>query len=134
MTSQAIQTQAANFPTPTPSTIQTLDTPLPTVDESLAPPAQTNLPPDIVLPPGEQIDLFVSQNLITFQMLGNFQQLVGFYDNQMVLSGWKKETLDSYTTDAAARLIFTKDNTKVSISLRLNSISGFTTIVITGLS
>jgi hypothetical protein len=134
VTSQALQTQPADFPTPTPSMIPTLDTPLPTAEESQSSSFRTNIPPDIVLPPGEQVDLFVSQNLITFQILANFQQLVGFYENQMALSGWKKEALDSYTTDAAALLIFTKGDTKVSISLRLNSLSGLTTIVITSLS
>jgi hypothetical protein len=134
VTTQALQTQAASLPTPTSTMVPTLDTPPPSVNESLPNTVKTNLPADIVLPPGEQTDLFVSQNLITVRVKASFNQVLGFYEEQMALNGWQKEAANSFSTDSAAQLIFTKDNLKVSISLRYmreTADTGYTAIVIT---
>ena len=124
-TQTAIQTS-----TPLPQTIE-LPTARPTATPEVTPPTIPNLPEDIPLTPGEQLELFTSSSLITYLTQTDFTQLVLFFENQMPINDWIRQSTGSFITDGSALLNFTKDKRKVSISVRSNPITGLTAIVIT---
>jgi hypothetical protein len=128
-TAQALETLAAQRPTYTPS--PTITPLIPTATGTQLGPLVINLPADIPLPPGELRDLFASQNLVSFLMLTDFNQLITFYEKQMAINGWLKEGANSYITGNSAVLNYSKSSRKASVSLRFNQISNLTGIVIT---
>jgi hypothetical protein len=128
-TSQALETQAARRPTPTSTRTPTPD--LQAASDNQATSPVTNLPADVPLPPGDQRDLFVSRNLVSFLMQTNINQLILFFENQMPIHGWTKVMTGSSITQSSALLNYTKDGRSLSISLRLNPLSKLTGVVIT---
>jgi hypothetical protein len=128
-TAQALETQAAQRPTLTPSPTFTPVIPTPTGTQ--LGPVVVNLPADIPLPPGELRDLFASQNLVSFLILTDFNQLITFYEKQMAINGWAKEGSNSFITGTSAVLNYSKGGRKAGVSLRFNPISNLTGIVIT---
>jgi hypothetical protein len=124
-TQTAIQTS-----TPLPQTIE-LPTARPTAPPEVPPSTIPNLPDDIPLTPGERLELFTSSSLITYLTQTDFTQLVLFFENQMPINDWIRQSTGSFITDGSALLNFTKDKRKVSISVRSNPITGLTAIVIT---
>lgn len=128
-TSQAFETQAARRPTPTSTRTPTPDLQVDTESEATSP--VTNLPADVPLPPGDQRDLFVSRNLVSFLMQTDINQLILFFENQMPIHGWTKVMTGSSITQSSALLNYTKDGRSLSISLRLNPLSNLTGVVIT---
>ncbi|MCU0489690.1 MAG: hypothetical protein MUE67_12165 [Anaerolineales bacterium] len=128
-TSQALETQAARRPTPTSTQTPTPD--LRAVQNSQATSPVTNLPADVPLPPGDQRDLFVSRNLVSFLIQTDINQLILFFENQMPIHGWTKVMNGSSITQSSALLNYTKDGRSLSISLRLNPLSNLTGVVIT---
>lgn len=124
-TAEARKTLSARTPTPTlastpkePGTDQTAT--------SLAPVNILDLP----IPPGEIFDYFESRNQVTYVTASDFQSLILFFENQMPLNGWRKEIQGSFTTEGSALLHYIRNNQKLSISLRHNSLSQRTTVII----
>lgn len=128
-TSQALETQAAHRPTPTSTHTPTPD--LQAIPDNQATSPVTNLPADVPIPPGDQRDLFVSRNLVSFLMQTDINQLILFFENQLPIHGWAKVMAGSSITRTSALLYYTKDGRNLSISLRLNPLSNLTGVVIT---
>lgn len=135
-TSQALATQRAQVPRLVETATPIIITPGPTLEEPTQPaPTEeslpVNMPVDIPLLSGERVDLFVAQNLVSYQSAALYQDVVAFYEQAMAGAGWIKQESGSYITATSAYLIYIKPARRASLTIQFNPISKLTGIVIT---
>jgi hypothetical protein len=135
-TSQAMATQRAQVPRLVETATPIIVTPEPSLEEPVLPTTTeealpANLPSDIPLLSGERVDLFVAQNLVSYQTAALYQDVIAFYEQAMAGKGWIKQESGSYITATSAYLIYIKPARRASLSIQFNPISKLTGVVIT---
>jgi hypothetical protein len=96
-----------------------------------APTSALQNPQNIPLVPGEILNLFQSDNLITYTSPLIYDETVEFYESAMTQAGWQRIEMGSYVASSVAELIFRKDDREVQVLIRENPVSSQSYIVIT---
>ena len=72
-------------------------------------------PDDIPIMDGKRSAEITSANLISYIIDAAFDDVVAFYDREMVANGWKKEENDSDQKKSFASLVFEKDGRRATV-------------------
>lgn len=87
-------------------------------------------PEDIPLMDGKRsLELF-SANLVTYTIDADFEDVVAFYDREMVANGWRKNEADSNKNQNLATLVFEKDGRKATVVIAKVPVLNQTTVSI----
>jgi hypothetical protein len=72
-------------------------------------------PEDIPIMDGNRSAEITSSNLISYIIDAAFDDVIAFYDREMVANGWKKEENDSKQNQGFASLVFEKEGRRATI-------------------
>jgi hypothetical protein len=89
------------------------------------------IPDDIPVVPGENEELFGSNELVSYTTGMDFNAVVDFYKTEMPNNGWEKGDQDSLETSNIAYLYFKKQNRSASVVISINPLTSKTLVVIT---
>ena len=95
-------------------------------------PANTgDIPEDIPVVPGENSELFGSNELVSYTTGMDLSSVVDFYKTEMPNNGWEKGDQDSLETTNIAYLYFKKQGRSASVVISVNPLNNKTLVVIT---
>ena len=86
---------------------------------------------DIPIVPGEILNLFQTDNLVTYTSPLIYDETVKFYETAMPAAGWQRIELGSYVASSVAEIIFRKDTREAQILIRENPLNSQSYVVIT---
>ena len=89
-----------------------------------------DIPPDIPIFEGEKEAFVGSDQVISYFVTAEFQDVLNYYQNEMPARGWIKVETGTVVTDTTANLIFEKDGRTVTIILGEVPFVGKVTVVI----
>lgn len=89
-------------------------------------------PDDIpILPEGEVVNFFGSNQLVSYTATRNFQEVLVFYKQEMPVNGWVFLTEASTEFDDNANLVYEKSGRKAEVMLRAIPFNQNTLVIIT---
>jgi hypothetical protein len=89
------------------------------------------IPEDIPVLPGENEQLFGSNELVSYTTGMDINSVVEFYKTEMPNKGWEKGDQDSLETSNIAYLYFKKQDRSASVVISVNPLNNKTLVVIT---
>ena len=131
-TAQAFATQNA----PIVSTLQAAATENPDLFSTLQAAITQNLgvgnaPMDIPVLEANQIsNLITNESLVTYSTSVSYQEVLAFYQTQMINYGWEAVPASSYQLENVAVLMYQKIDRQATVSIAFTSLNNSTTIII----
>jgi hypothetical protein len=89
------------------------------------------LPKDIPLVTGENEELFVSNELVSYMTSQDYNSVVEFYKKEMPNNGWEQDDKDVIETSNISYLYFKKQDRTASIVISINPLNNKTVVLIT---
>jgi hypothetical protein len=86
---------------------------------------------DIPVLEADQIsNLITNESLVTYSTSVNYQEVLAFYQTQMINYGWEAIPASSYQLENAAVLMYQNIDRQATVSIAFNSLNNSTLVII----